>query len=218
MPTLNLFAKGKCFAGGKTPTSAEMRQFLTYYMLGIRHVTPVFGLSSGGRRKATFRGELKLNYHSTGVYLNKVQRYVKKSVLAHYMSFGFVTPDGKVVRDPAFPDMPNVWDAYKALYGKKMSGPGERSLRHFLNMATMASKELLLPKGTPNDVLEAYISAIKKTLKNKKFKKIAKKELGYYPQSLGKNAEAIIQNAVDIKPATRAWLKSWLQKQFDVSL
>ena len=214
---VKVLQKGKWFAGGKTPTSAEMHQFLTYYMLGIDHVTPVLGLSASGRRKAIFRGELKLNYHSTGVFLNKVQLYIKKGILAHYMSFGFVTPGGKIVRDPAFPEMPNVWDAYKALNGGNMRGPGERSLRHFLNMATMASKALLLPKGTPRDVLQAYVLAVKKTLKNKKFRKISKKELGDYPQSLGKNAEAIIQNAVNVEPTTRKWLKNWIQNKFDVS-
>ncbi|MEL0108086.1 MAG: hypothetical protein VW802_14215 [Rhodospirillaceae bacterium] len=205
------------FAAGKTPTSAELRQFLLYDLFGL-NVKPVFGLSSGKRRKATLRGEIHLTYDSTGAFVKKAQKYVKKGTVVHYMTFGIVGPGNKIIRDPAFPNLPTAWEVYKMLYGKELSGKPDTALRHILNMGTMASKALLLPKGTSDAVYNAYLDAVKKSLKDKKFQKIAEKEIGSYPQALGKEAESVIKNAVDIHPSTKKWLTNWIKNKFNVSL
>ncbi len=210
--------KGKWIVAGKTPTSAELRQFLVYDLLGIKDITPLFGMSSGRRRKATIRGEVHLTYDSTGAFVKKAQKYVKKGVIVHYMTFGFITPDGKLARDPAFPNLPSIWDVYRKVYGKDLSGPADKFLRHMLNLGTMASKALLLPKGTSDDIYNTYLTAIKKTLNDKKFQKGAVREIGSYPQSVGKHAAQIIKDAVDIQPKTQKWFRGWMKKRFDVIL
>ena len=178
----------------------------------------MFGLSSGRRRKATLRGELQLTYDSTGAFLKKAKKYVKKGEVIHYMTLGFALPDGSVGRDPAFPNLPTVWDVYEKLNGKKLTGLPSRGLKHLLNMVGSGSKSLMLPKGTSDDMVNAYVKAVKNILKDKKFMKIAKKEIGDYPQAFGKDADNIVKNAVDLKPDMRKWMKNWINKQFNVSL
>ncbi len=87
-----------------------------------------------------------------------------------------------------------------------------------LNMVGSGSKSLMLPKGTSDDMVNAYVKAVKNILKDKKFMKIAKKEIGDYPQAFGKDADNIVKNAVDLKPDMRKWMKNWINKQFNVSL
>ena len=210
--------KGKWHAAAKTPTSAELHQYLSYYVLGINNVTPVFGLSSGRRRKATLRGELQLTYNSTGAFLKKAKKYVKNGTVIHYMTLGFVKADGTIGRDPAFPNLPTVWDVYKKMNGKELTGLPSRGLKHLLNMVGSGSKSLMMPKGTADDVVDAYVSAVKKIRKDKKFMKIAKKEIGDYPQSIGKSASKIVKEAVDLKPDMKKWMKQWIQKRFNVAL
>jgi len=92
---------GQLRMGGKNPTSSELRAFLAYNLLGMHNISPVYGLSSGKRRKAVLRGELKMGMDSALKCLKVKKRYVKKGKVAMYMTMGFVKADGSIVRDPA---------------------------------------------------------------------------------------------------------------------
>ncbi|MEQ8193432.1 MAG: hypothetical protein RIB59_02980 [Rhodospirillales bacterium] len=210
--------KGKWVVSGKNPTSSEIRTFLAFDLLGIKNITPVFGLSTGGRRKAVARGEVHLGNDAAGACLKQTARLEKKGVLKVFMTLGFVTPDGSIVRDPVFPDTYTVLDAYKAVYGKDPSGPAWRMLKHLINIAVMTSKSLVLPKGTSDDIVDTYIAAVKKALKDPEFRKATKGQFEQYPQSFGADAAKVYKEAVDINPETKAWMQKWLSKQFNVNL
>ncbi|MEQ8194003.1 MAG: tricarboxylate transporter, partial [Rhodospirillales bacterium] len=108
--------------GAKNPTAAELRGFLAYELLGIKNVKAVFGLSTGKQRKALLRGETNINYDSGGAYLTKVKKkYADTGKVIPLMTLGF-TKNGEIVRDPGYPKMPTVLDAYKAIHGKMPSG------------------------------------------------------------------------------------------------
>ena len=211
--------KATIITGAKNPTSSELRGAVAYDLLGIKKTTFVFGLNSGGRRKAVLRGELNISYDSAGSFMSKTMRYIKKGVVAHYMNLGYVNAKGELVRDPAFPNTPTILDAYKAVNGGKMpSGPQWEAMKNLINIGVMYSKALILPAGTSDEIVDLYIKTVKKIMKNKKFKKMAKKELGNYPQSFGKEAAAILKGAVDIKPSTRAWIGKFLKKQYNFDM
>ncbi|XQF93581.1 hypothetical protein ACOBV9_07205 [Pseudoalteromonas espejiana] len=38
------------------------------------------------------------------------------------MSFGVLNKEGKIVRDPTFPDLPHVGEVYEMIHGKKPTG------------------------------------------------------------------------------------------------
>jgi tripartite-type tricarboxylate transporter receptor subunit TctC len=207
--------KGTWNSGGKNPTSAELRNFLAYDYLGMKNVTAVFGMGTGKRRKATIRGELHLTHDNTVAFLGKTSKYVKKGLLSHYMTLGVINADGAVVRDPAFPNIPTVADAYKAVYGKDPSGPQWKAIWHLTNIAVMASKSLWLPAGTPDDIQNTYISVVKKMLKDPAFKKSGGKAFSAYQQSFGKDAKNIVKNAVDINKKTYNWIKDWVKTKYN---
>jgi tripartite-type tricarboxylate transporter receptor subunit TctC len=210
--------KGKWVVSGKNPTSSEIRTFLALDLLGIKNITPVFGLSTGGRRKAVARGEVHLGNDAAGGCLKQTARLEKQGVLKVFMTLGFVKPDGSIVRDPAFPDKYTVLDAYRAVYGKDPSGPAWRMLKHLINIAVMTSKSLVLPKGTSDDVVNTYIAAVKKSLKDPEFRKATKDQFEQYPQSFGSDAANIYKEAVGIDPKVKAWMQDWLSKRFNVNL
>lgn len=211
--------KATIITGAKNPTSSELRGAIAYHLLGIHKTTFVFGLNSGGRRKAVIRGELNISYDSAGSFMKKTAKYVKKGIVAHYMNLGFMDSHGKMIRDPAFPNTPNFIDAYKAVNGGKApSGTGWKALQHMINIGVMASKALILPAGASDEVVNTYIKAIKRIQKFKKFKKMAKKELGPYPQAFGKDAAKILKNAIDVNKKTRAWIAKFLKKQYNFDM
>ncbi|MEL0105320.1 MAG: hypothetical protein VW802_00060 [Rhodospirillaceae bacterium] len=207
--------KGSWNSGGKNPTSSELRNFLAYNLLGMKNVNPVFGLSTGKRRKATIRGELHLTHDNTVAFTGKTQKYVKKGLLSHYMTLGYIDADGKMIRDPAFPNLPTVADAYKAVYGKDPSGPQWKAIWHLTNIAVMSSKSIWLPAGTSDELVNLYIATMKKILKDPKFIKAGGLAFSAYKQSFGKDAKNVVKNAVDIDKKTYNWIKGWVKKKFN---
>lgn len=202
---------GNWITSGKTPNSAELRMFLALDMLGIKNVKPVFGVSTGKRRKAVIRGEMQLSIDSAGAFMKKTMPYVKKGVVVPWMTLGFAKPDGTIVRDPLFPDLPSFPEVFKAVNGKAPSGTDWAMLRHLFNMGVMASKGIMLPNGTPDDIRSAWITAAKKALKDPELLKLAKQEMGAYPQSFGDAGDAIVRNAVDVAPDAKSWMDNWIK-------
>ncbi len=209
---------GKWIIPGKHATSSELRTYMAYDILGIKNVTYLMGLSSGKRRKAYLRGEVDINLDSTPSCIKKVSQFEKKGKAAIFMMLGYRNKDGSIGRDPAYPNVYTVRDAYKALHGKEPSGHIWEMTKHFVNTAVMAGKSIHLPKGTPDDIVDTYVATAKKILKDKKFKKLSKRVIGVYSQVLGSEATAVLKEAYELKPETKKWMKDWIKKNLNVNI
>jgi len=205
--------------GAKNATSAELRGLISFELLGIKNVKTVLGLSTGKQRKALMRGEVTVNYDSTGAFNQKVLKHAKKGEVVPFMTLGIPQPNGSVIRGNVFPNLPTVLDGYRALnMGKDPSGPIFEAWKNIATMGVSASKGMSLPKGTPDDIHEAWSVAIENILKDKDFIKKGRKIIGPYPIALREDAVKIYENAVSIKPESRAWMKDWIFKTFGVKI
>ncbi|MFT5538989.1 MAG: tripartite-type tricarboxylate transporter receptor subunit TctC [Alphaproteobacteria bacterium] len=209
--------KGKVLRyGAKTPTSSELRIILAFELLGM-NVETVFGLARGAARKAIQRGELQVSHDSSNSYLRKVRKLEKKGIVKPLFTLGY-PEGGKIARDPVFPNILTVAEVYEKMNGKAPSGPNWRALEAFIAMSVTASKGFALPKGTPDDIYNAYVKAAKMSVKDKEFKKRAKKILGKYPQVFGKEANDAVTAAVGFPPEVQKWLKAYIKTKFNVKL
>ena len=213
---IKMLRKQELFYGAKTPTAGELRTIIAFELLGL-NVKTIFGLSRGRSRKALMRGEITINHETTGTYFKKVKKLVKQGKAVPLFTLGF-PKDGKIVRDPAFPDMLAVPEIYKLLNGKEPSGGKWEAYKSMLVLGVTASKGLALPKGTPPEIVDAYIEALKRTVKDRAFLKIAKNELGSYPQVYGKDAQQAVVKAVTLSPAASKWLKAFLERKFNIKI
>jgi len=205
--------------GAKNAASAELRGLFTFELLGIKNVKTVFGLSTGKQRKALMRGELNVNYDSASGYNKKVKKHAKKGEVVPFMTLGIPQPDGSVKKGDVFPNLPIALEAYPILNnGKKPNGEIFEAWKNIVTMGVSASKGMALPKGTPNDIHEAWSVAVENILKDKEFMTKGRKIVGEYPFALRKDAAAIYKNAVSIEPKTRAWMKDWIFKSFGVKI
>ncbi len=202
--------------GAKSPIGAELLSFLSYEMIGL-NVKPIFGLSRGKTRQAMMRNEMELNSDTAGAYIKKVVRLVKKGMVVPVMTMGF-PKNGKIVRDPAFPEIPTLVELAEKLNGKKLSGPMYDAWLNFTNMVVGSAKGFALPQGTPDDVYKTYVKAFKDTLADKKFRKSAKKIIGSYEQFLGADARQTYENAITVKPEVKKWLTGWIEKKFNITM
>jgi tripartite-type tricarboxylate transporter receptor subunit TctC len=195
----------------KNATSAELRLALIADMLGF-FPKVVMGLPASKWRKATLRGELNLGYANASTWFKKMGTWVDKGVIAPYMTVGILAPDGTVVRDPVFPNMPSFVEAYKAAHGKMPSGPSFDAYKALLAMGTNASKALVLPPGTPQNIVDTYIKTAKRAFKDPEFSKVLSKKLGDYEASFGDDAANLLKTATDIPEDTKKWLFDWIDR------
>lgn len=211
--------KAELVTGAKNPTSAELRLFLGLEMLGAKNLKPVFGLSTGKQRKAVLRGELNINYDTGGAFLTKVKKkYADTGKVVPVMTLGY-TENGKIVRDPGYPELPTIVDAYKAVNGgKEPSGTLWEAYKNFYTMGVMTSKGFALPPETPQEIVDAYITAAKKVTKDKAFWKVAKKRLGAYPIAFGKDALANFKAAIDVSQEVRDFMKTFIKEKFNANI
>jgi hypothetical protein len=105
-------------------------------------------------------------------------------------------------------------EVYEKLNGKKPSGPLYEAYKSFVNLGVAASKGFALPTGTPDEIRDVYVAAVKKTLDDPDFKKASGDEVGDYPQLFGNDADYAIKQAVDLSPETNKWLTDFLFKKY----
>jgi tripartite-type tricarboxylate transporter receptor subunit TctC len=204
--------------GAKNPTAAELRGFMAFELLGISKVKAVFGLETGAQRKAILRGETNINYDSAQAYGKNVTKYIKSETLLPLMTLG-LWKNGKFDRDPGYPDLPTVVDAYKAANGgKEPSGIEYEAFKNFFHMGVTASKAIALPPKTPDAVVNAWVEATKKIMTDPQFVKLAGPLHHAYEKVYGKDASEVISAAIDMKPEVRAFMKKFLKEKFDVNI
>lgn len=203
--------------GGNTPTGAEMRVTTAFDLLGL-NVKYVWGIERGPARLAFERGEFTINYDTTPGYTKNASQLVKAGKAVPLFTLGVLDEKGNLQRDPNFKDLPTFDDAYQAIHGKKPSGPGYEAWKAVLKMGVMANKSVLLPAGTPAPIVEAWRTAITKTLADPEFDATAGKVIEGYPQFVGEAARPILTDATTLKPEVWEWLKTFLKTKHDVTL
>ena len=211
--------KGKKLAfGGRSPTAGELPIILAFELLGL-DVKYIFGLSSGKRRQAFMRNEVNITYDNMAAYSKKVVPMIKEGKAEPLFTLGFMDAKGKIGRDPMRPDLPTFLEVYKKFKGKELTGPPERAMRALFVGRVMAAKTMLLPKGTPKEIVDTYHAVMKKVVADPDFTEgRGKKIVGPYPQALGEDARAILMLAAGIDAEARTWLKTWLNKRFGTTL
>lgn len=204
--------------GSQGPTSLDLVPALAFDLLGL-NVKIVFGMRGRADGRIAFeRGEMELDYQTSTAYIKQVVPLVKEGKAVPLFSWGSINDKGEIVRDPTFPDLPNFEEAYQAVHGKAPSGIEYEAFKAMNAAGFGAQKTLVLPKGTPEPVVEAYRQAIAKTVADPKFKTEAAEELGDYKQAVGPDAEKLYAVATTISPAARDWLRDWLVRKYNTRL
>lgn len=202
--------------GSQGATSLDLVPLLAFDILGL-NIKPVFGMK--GRksgRLAFLRGETNIDYQTSPSYIKNVQPSAKKGEAIPLFSWGTLDADGKIVRDPTFPNLPTFAEVYEKIKGKKPSGEAFKAWKTFFTAGFPAQKMAFLPKGTSADILETYTNAINKVITQKDFKEIKEKNLGLYEQVTGQRAKKLKELGTSVDKADKKWIKNWLKKKYNI--
>lgn len=201
--------------GSQGATSLDLVPLLAFDILGL-NVKAVFGMKGRGPSRLAFeRGEVRIDYQTTPAFIKRVTPLVKAGKAIPVMTWGTLDDQGKLVRDPTFPDLPHVGEVYQTMYGKAPKGPGWTAWKSFMAAGFPAQKMIFLPKGTPENIIAAYRQAAVDTVNEPGFAEAAAKALGKYPQATGKKAQVLKKVATEVDPKAKAWVLNWLKTKYN---
>ncbi|MCG7598290.1 tricarboxylate transporter [Halomonas sp. McH1-25] len=202
----------------QSPTGVELPVLIALEMLGV-DVDPVFGMRSRGEGRLAFeRGEANIDFQTTSAYLSNVQPLVDDGKAIPLFSLGVLNDDGKIVRDPTFPDLPTFNEVHQQTKGEAPSGNAYEAYRKFFASGYALQKLVMVPVDTPEALTETYRQAARDFIKTDKFKEESAAQLGPYTPIIGNTVSAHLEDAMSIKDETRQWLITWLGDKFDVHL
>jgi hypothetical protein len=187
-------------------------------MLGLK-VSPVFGIKSRGNGRLMFeRGEANVDYQTSAAYLKAVVSLVKAGKAVPMMSWGSLDASGNIVRDPTFPNMPTFKEVCEKTNGCETKGEAWDAWKAFFTAGFPVQKIAFLPAGTPQSVIDTFVTAFGKVKARADFEKISAKRLGKYPMFVGKDAAAALGRATSVPASAKAYVVNWLEKDYGVTL
>ena len=199
-------------------TSLDLVPLLGFKQMGLQ-VQHVFGFKGRGDGRLAFeRGETNIDYQTSSAYIKNVQPMVEAGSAVPLFSWGVLDEEGNLIRDPAFPDIPNFAEAYEMMKGEAPSGPDYDAYFAFFTAGFPAQKMVFLPEGTPQDVIDAYTAAFEAMKADPEYIEGVQSVLGGYGQVTGNAAKALFQKGTQIAPELRTQVVEMLAADYGVKL
>lgn len=200
------------------PTSLDLVPLLAFRLLGL-DVSYVFGYT--GRSDgvvAMERGEVTIDHQTTASYIRSVVPMIEAGKVVPLMSWGIIDENGKPRRDPTFPDLPILEEVYEMLNGEPPSGPDYEAFSAFNAAAFSAQKMVILPEGTPLDIVEAWRQTWRDIFADPQYQARVDAVLGSYGQVTDRAAEALFVAGTTIDPEVRHHVLEMLENEYSVRL
>jgi tripartite-type tricarboxylate transporter receptor subunit TctC len=200
------------------PTSLDLVPMLAFRLLGI-DVDYVFGYTGRGDGLiAMSRGEVTIDYQTTASFLRNVVPMIDEGKAVALMSWGVLDENGQMQRDPTFPDLPILEEVYEMLFGTPPSGPDYNAYKAFNIAGFAAQKMVVLPEGTPPEIIEAWRQAWRDVFADPEYEASIHAVLGAYGQVTDRAAEALFVAGTTIEPEVRRRILTMLSNEYSVRL
>lgn len=198
--------------GGISASGLDLVALLALEALGIK-VDGVFGFEGRGpTRLAVQRNETQLDFQTTSTYLSQVKPLVEEGTAFPLFSVG-ILQDGKVVRDPALPQIPTVHELLETVNPKARDGLAFRSYEAFVTPGFFYQKGLWSNEGTEQSVIDTYDDVVAEMNSDQQFLKESKSALGGYALISGKKSREEFIAALELEPEVREYARTFLTEE-----
>jgi tripartite-type tricarboxylate transporter receptor subunit TctC len=202
--------------GGISATGLDITTLVAFDLLDAE-VTSTFGFEGRGPvNLALQRGEIDLDYQTTSAYGSAVKGIAEEGKATVLMSFGQLDGAGEVIRDPNFPDVPTVPEAYERLYGKKPAGEKFEAYKTLLGLTYTYQKGLWVPQDTPEKAVTLLRESSEKLGADQEFQNKAAKVLGGYPLVADAGMADRVRDAYTVSSSVRSYVKELLESKYDI--
>jgi tripartite-type tricarboxylate transporter receptor subunit TctC len=199
------------YYGGMELNASESVRVFALDELGISSFEPLMGYDGGGSiTAAVLRGELSAGNSTSSHYLNNVLPLEEDGEITPLMTQGYVE-DGEVVRDPAFPELPTMPEAYETLTGQSADGTGWDIYRAVTTAQTNLLRNYWIHGDAADEAKAALHKAVAQVVIDEDFLDEAAKLLGEEPPvQLGEEANASLAAARDLTPEQVQWVEDYI--------
>lgn len=204
--------------GGISATGLDLTTLVAFDLLEAE-TTATFGFEGRGPvNLALQRGEVDIDYTTTSSYGSAVKGIAKEGKAIVLMSFGQLDSAKNVVRDPNFPDVPTVVEAYEELHGKKPEGPKFEAYKTMLGLTYTYQKGLWAPHDSPDKAVQLLRKSADALSKDQAFNAKAKEVLGGYPLVADANLSQRISEAYVVTDETKSYVLSLLKNTYGIEV
>lgn len=207
-------AQGLVFGSIPQPGS-ELPVLLMFEVLGMSPRV-VFGFESRGPIRLAFeRGEVNLDFQALFVYNSLVLPMVREGKAVPLMTLGYINEQGQMVRDPAVPDLPTVYEVFQEIYGRKPDGLLRwKAYRAALAASGAYGRGWWVPAGTPPEALQALREAVTRMNRDPEFLQQAKTLMEGYPLLPGDRVEREVLRALRTTLDVTKYIKDVLREKY----
>ncbi|MDN5727344.1 MAG: hypothetical protein L0G99_15660 [Propionibacteriales bacterium] len=204
--------------GGISATGLDLTTLVAFDLLEAQ-TSATFGFEGRGPvNLALQRGEVDIDYTTTSSYSSAVEGIAKEGKATVLMSFGQLDEAGEVIRDPNFPDVPTVVEAYAELHGREPQGPKLEAYKTMLGLTYTYQKGLWAPAATPDKAVELLRSAAERLAGDDKFNERAAEILGGYPIVADTKLAERIGRAYTVTETTRQYVVALLKDTYGIEV
>ena len=200
------------------PTSEDLFVLLALDILKI-DITSIFGLGGRGAARKMFEsGDVNVDFQTTPAFKKFVAPLVSEHKATPLFSLGAFDSDMNYVRDPLYPDLPNLEEVYIELYG---SAPSSKAWQAWLSLYRASKgtlKFLVIPKDTPKNIINAYQNAIDLMMKDPFLLENLNSQIGENTVFGPVEAQKRIEDLIALPMETRVWLKQWIYNKYEIRI
>lgn len=199
-------------------TSDDLYVLLALQLLNV-DFSSIFGSPGrGAARKLFERGETNIDFQTTVAYMTHVKPDEQSGKVVPLFSLGQFDKQLNYIRDPVFPNLPNVAEVYEYVHGVPPSGEAWDAWLSLYRAGNGSVKTMVLPKDTPETIVRAFDKAAGCLVDDPEFKMLSQKTLGTDSMLTAEAAQDLLQSRFTISEKTRLWIVNWIFETYGVRL
>lgn len=207
----------KLVYSGQSATGLDLVPLLGFDVLDL-DVQALLGYEGSGPARVAFeQGESNLNYQTTAAYLTNVKPLVDDGDALPLFTFGHFDTDGNIIRDPAFPDIPNIKEFYEEVYDEEPSGDEWDAYEVVASRGFTIQKILWTKEDAPEEAIELLRDGAESIAEDDEFIDEGDEVLGGYEPVVGDELVELIESTIqaEMDPEIQEWIFDYLEENFD---
>ena len=200
------------------PASEDLFVLLAFDILGL-DLSSIFGVRGRSSARQWYeRGDANIDFQTTAAYMAYVKPQADAGQAVPLFSLGAFDRDMNYIRDPMFPELPNLAEVYERLHGHPPAGDGWDAWLSLYRSGLGSLKLVVVPKQTPEPIIAAYKQAIEQLQGDAEFIEAVSGQVGSYGIIGMEKAESLLQKRTNLPAEKRQWLIDWIFRKYQVRM
>jgi tripartite-type tricarboxylate transporter receptor subunit TctC len=200
---------------GISATGLDLVMLLVWEILGI-HVHSVMGFEGRAAARLAFeRGESNIDFQLIAAYRRHVEPMVAAGRAIPVATLGMIK-DGRLVRDPSYPNLPTVGELHVAMYGREPSGPAWEAYKALITSVVDTAKPYWIHANAPPEAVRALREAFAAMIKDPEFLEKGAEEIGDYDPLVGEELVRLAAG-MHVSDSVLAWVRRYLSGKYGIT-